>query len=390
MTLRILHLITGLGTGGAEHMLEKLAGGMDRAQFSSAVISLTGEGAVGPRLRRSGIPVHALGIRGWQDVPGALLTLRRLVDDIQPDILQTWLYHADLVGTLVHWLARSPAALAWNLRCSDMNLADYALSTRLVLRAVVAISARPAFVVTNSEAGRRHHAALGYKPRRWVDIPNGFDTSLFRPRPEASSALRAELGIPERTPVVGMVARLDPMKDHDTFVAMAGILAARHPEMRFVLVGRGCTAAAPLLAAAQRRLEGRLHLLGERQDIPMLLAGMDVGVLTSAYGEGFPNVLGEALATGLPCVATDVGDAAAILGDCGIVVPPRDAAALAAGVETLLARGDAERSAAQQRARRRAEENFSLQAAIRCYESVYSEAAPARQVAANFPRVPST
>src|SRR5690606_38448432 len=153
-------------------------------------------------------------------------------------------------------------------RCSDMNLADYAASTRLVLRADAVLSRRPAFIITNSEAGKRHHVALGYRPKRWIDIPNGFDMTVFRPQPDAAGALRRELGLPDTARLAGMLARLDPMKDHGTFIAMAEQLAGREPDLHFLLAGRGCTAANAMLAAARQRLGGRLHLLGERQDVP--------------------------------------------------------------------------------------------------------------------------
>lgn len=380
MTIRILHLITSLDTGGAERMLEKLVTGMDHGRFRNVVVSLKDEGVIGPRLRQAGIAVHALGMRGGIALPGRMLALARLIANMQPDILQTWLYHADLAGTLAHAFSGSRSLLAWNLRCSDMNLADYAASTRLVLRADAVLSRRPAFIITNSEAGKRHHVALGYRPKRWIDIPNGFDMTVFRPQPDAAGALRRELGLPDTARLAGMLARLDPMKDHGTFIAMAEQLAGRESDLHFLLAGRGCTAANAMLAAARQRLGGRLHLLGERQDVPALLAGLDVFLLTSAYGEGFPNVLGEALATGTPCVATDVGDAAAILGDCGIVTKPRDPQALAAAVMQVLARSPEQRAEMQSLARRRAEENFSLPTIVARYEAVYAEAAAARGI----------
>jgi glycosyltransferase involved in cell wall biosynthesis len=374
MTIRIVHLITGLRVGGAEHMLEKLVTGMDRAAFSNTVVSLTSEGPIGARLRAAGIPVHALGMTGLLSLPRTLYRLGGLLRQDQPQMLQTWLYHADLVGTVTRALAYRNVRLLWNLRCSDMNLSDYSLATRMVLRLLAPLSHQPAGILTNSEAGRRHHIRLGYRDDGWTTIPNGFDLTQFQCAQRGT--LRQALGVDTRTRLVGLVARLDPMKDHDNFIAMAERLAVSHPDLHFVLIGRGCTQAMPALAGARALLGHRLHLLGERADVAALLPDLDVLTLTSAYGEGFPNVLGEALACGVPSVATDVGDSARVLGDCGITVPPRDPQALADAVARILAMPDNERAAWQTRMRQRAEDNFSLPAVIARYESYYRTLAP--------------
>ncbi|HEX6958393.1 MAG TPA: glycosyltransferase [Ferrovibrio sp.] len=381
MTIRILHLITDLEVGGAERMLERLILGMDRAQFENIVVSLTDQGPIGRHLLQAGIPVHALRMRGVTSLPRAMRDLHRLLQRKQPDILQTWLYHADLVGTLVQIFADTKARLIWNLRCSDMQLGNYALSTRLTLMAVAALSRRPAAIITNSEAGRRHHAGLGYRPPRWELIPNGFDLDAFRPQPQAGGAFRAALGLPPEAKLIGMIARFDPVKDHATFLAMAERLAPQVPAAHFLLIGRGCDPATPLFAAAAQRLAGRLHLLGERGDVQQLLPGLDLCVLSSA-SEGFPNVLGEALACGVPCLATDVGDAALVLGDCGTIVPPRDPAALAKAAGEILGWSAEHRAQMQRRARHRAERHFSLPVAVERYEMLYREmssAAPAEK-----------
>lgn len=374
--LRIIHLITGLRIGGAERMLEKLVTGMAPAAADSIVVSLTGEGPIGARLRDHGITVHALDIDGALGLPAGLLRLRRILRQQRPHIIQTWLYHADLVGLLATVLFRSNARLLWNLRCSDMDLAEYRLPTRLIRRLLAWLSAQPDLIVSNSRAGQIYHEKIGYHPRRWTIIPNGFDLDLFQADAEAAPQLRRSLGLPPTARLAGMIARFDPMKDHATFLAMAERLLDDRPDLHFLLVGRGCTSATPVLAAGADRLRGHLHLLGERSDIPAILAGLDLVVLSSAYGEGFPNVLGEALATGTPCAATDVGDVAAIVGDCGLVVPPRAPDALAAAAGRLLDLPEPERAALRAKTRHRAETHFALPAIISRYETLYREIAP--------------
>jgi glycosyltransferase involved in cell wall biosynthesis len=265
------------------------------------------------------------------------------------------------------------AKLLWNLRCSDMDMQKYSVSTRWVLRGLTMLSQRPARIISNSEAGRLHHIGLGYRESGWTILPNGFDLAKFGPRDAVRQQIREQLGIGETDFLIGMIARHDPMKDHANFFAMARQLAQQRSNVHFVLVGRGCQPNRAWTAEAQAELGQRLHLLGERKDVPDLLAALDVMTLTSAYGEGFPNVLGEALASGIPCVATDVGDAARILGDAGLVVPPHDPAALVNAVERILAMPVAERDAWRQQMRRRAEQEFSLHDVTGKYEALYRE-----------------
>jgi glycosyltransferase involved in cell wall biosynthesis len=383
MTKHILHLITGLGVGGAEHMLEKLVLGMDRAEFRNTVVSVTGDGQIAARLRQAGIAVYSLGLTHPASLLRTILRLRRLILELKPDIMQTWLYHADLVGTVTHMTTPTNTRLLWNLRCSDMDLRQYSAGTRWVLRFLPMLSGNPLRIISNSEAGRLHHIGLGYRESGWTILPNGFDLAKFGPAEAARQQTRRELGVGDNDFLIGMIARYDPMKDHANFFAMARQLAAQRSDIHFVLVGRGCEPSLSWTTAAQAELGARLHLLGERKDVADLLPGLDVMVLTSAYGEGFPNVLGEALASGIPCVATDVGDAARILGDAGLVVPPRDPAALVAAVQKILAMPAADRDAWRQQMRRRAEQEFSLGDVIARYERLY------REIPTGTPGIPS-
>jgi glycosyltransferase involved in cell wall biosynthesis len=364
--MKVLHLIAGLSRGGAETMLARL---VPRFDFGNIVVSLMDEGELGPEIRAAGVPLFALGLGPRSVSLGALAPLRRIIRAQQPDLLQTWLYRADFLALLVSMLPpRVP--IVWNLRCSDMDLVPGARVMRWLLARA---SSMPAAVIANSESGRRFHEKLGYRPKCWEMIPNGFDTDRFRPDSGARAEVRRSLGLDDRTPLIGMVARVDPMKDYGNFLAAAERVAIARPDAHFLLVGRGTET-----LSVPSGLTGRLNALGSRGDIPRLLAALDVLVLSSAFGEGFPNVIGEAMACGVPCVATDVGDTAAVIGATGIVVPRRDPAALSRGVIDVLSRGKDVRA----RARQRIVDHYGLAAIAERYRTLYESLISSRQSAA--------
>lgn len=368
--IAVAHLITGLETGGAERMLAQLVARMDRGRFRSLVISMTDVGPMGAAIAQAGIPVHPLGVRRGMPDPRAVPRLRRVLREFRPDVLQTWLYHADLLGLAARHLGFAPHLL-WNVRCTE------SLGSDAVRKVLAWCSGQPDAVVVNSAAGRRFHGAIGYHPRRWVPLPNGFDTRVLRPDPDRRSRWRAEFGWDESVVAVALPARYHPMKDHATFLAAATRLAPHAPGARFVLIGTGNEPANCALAEtiAASGLGERVLLLGERGDLHALYPAFDIVTLSSAYGEGFPNVLGEAMSCGVPCAATDVGDCAEIVGDAGAVVPPRDPAALAAAWGRLAALTPPERAARGTAARARIVAQFDLAAIVARYEALYEQIA---------------
>lgn len=368
--IRIVHVISDLDTGGAEVMLAKLVGAMDRDRFSNTVISLTDRGQLGDLIESSGVAVHTLGMkRGRPDI-FALPRLIRLFKTFHPTIVQSWLYHADLLSTLALKFYGSPI-LAWNVRCSDMDLKRYPPLTRAVQRVLAWWSVTPAAVVVNSEAGKWQHEWVGYRPRRWQVIPNGFDTQEFRPDSSVRLSLRKEWQIPEDAVIVALVARVDPMKDHATFLSAAQQVAESRKNVYFLLVGKDTQTLAPVLDV--KGLTDQVRVLGYRSDIERLLPGVDVLCLSSAFGEGFPNVLGEAMACGVPCVSTDVGDARRIIGDTGLIVPVCDPVALAHAINDLIDRGPAAREHLGRAARARIEAEYSLARIVDQYCALYSD-----------------
>ncbi|MFO0697638.1 MAG: glycosyltransferase [Nitrospira sp.] len=366
--VQVVHVISDLDIGGAEVMLAKLVGGMDRTRFTNSVISLTDRGQLGERIEASGVTVYTLGMRrGWPSV-SALLRLIQLVKSLNPNIVQSWLYHADLLGTLaVKWSSRS--LLAWNLRCSDMDLTNYRPLTRWVQRALAWWSAAPTAVVVNSEAGKREHERLGYRPLRWETIPNGFDVDQFRPDMSVRVMRRKEWQVPDDAVVIALVARVDPMKDHGTFLEAARQIAQASDKAFFVLIGKDTETLADTVVSMG--LKDRVRLLGYRSDVSRVLPGADLVCLSSAFGEGFPNVLGEAMACEMPCVSTDVGDARRIIADTGLIVPPRNPCALSNALIELIDRGPVARAELGRAARRRIISEYSIRKIVERYENLY-------------------
>ena len=369
--IKIVHLITELNTGGAEQMLCKLVTHMDRKAFRPLVVSMTDRGPVGEKLASEGVPVLELGMRLGRPTPAGLLKLCRLLRKQDPNVLQTWLYHADLLGLLAGKVS-AVKRIVWGIRCSDMDLRNYSPLTALTVWCNARLSCFPDAILVNSEKGKQVHEKRGYSARRMRVIPNGFDIERFRPDETAREWLLAELGLTHRAKLIGFVGRFDPMKDHKTFFRAASALAAKEDSVHFILAGDGMVVSnAQVSVLVKPKLLDKVHLLGRREDIPRLLAAMDIATSASAYGEGFSNAVGEAMACGVPCAVTDVGDAGWIVGDTGIVVPPGSPELLADAWNRLLDMDLEQRKRLGERARARVAENFEINKVVRCFEDFY-------------------
>lgn len=372
--MKILHVITGLNDGGAEAVLFRLVT-HDPAN-SHCVVSLTGEGKYGPLLGAQGVQVVALGMpRGRLTVRG-LVQLWQSVRAVRPDVVQTWMYHADLVGGVVAWLVGVP--VVWGIRNTTLEPGRSSRVTMAVARVCARLSRRvPRQIVACAQAAVRVHAALGYDAARMVVVPNGYDLERFSPDAAARARLRAAWRVGPEVPLIGMVARFDPQKDHGNLIAALAELHRRGVTFGAVLAGTGMVPDNAVLAGwlQQAGLAERVLLLGPQRDVPALMSALDVHVLSS-YGEAFPNVLAEAMACGTPCVTTDVGDAAAIVGETGWVVPPRDASALATAIGCAIG-GMADRAtwqARQQACRARIAQHYGIDAMVRRYRAVWAAA----------------
>jgi glycosyltransferase involved in cell wall biosynthesis len=371
--MRLLHVITGLTTGGAETTLQRLLASHRGAAGDTRVVALGREGVPARRIRELGIEVEALGLAGGRSAPAGIVRLTRLARGFAPDLVQGWMYHGNLAASLAARLAPGSAPVIWNVRQSLDDDGSAKRSTARVIRAGARWPFRPARIVYNSRLGAEQHARLGYPADVEVVIPNGLDPEEFRPDPGAGPDLRRELGVEGTTPLVGLVGRFHPVKDHAGFLAAASALAEARPDVRFVLVGPGIDRENGSLreSLARRRLGGRVHLLGERDDVPRITAGLDVATCCS-LAEAFPNVVLEAMACAVPCVTTDVGDAREVLGDGGLVVPRREPGSLASAWARLLA-APAKRRAMGEAGRRRVLERFTLAQTASRYERLYGE-----------------
>lgn len=352
-------------------MLYKLLSQMDRSRFRNSVISMVGNGPLARKIKELEIPVYTLEMKFGVPNPRGLFRLIRLLRKQRPIVLQTWLYHADFLGLLAAKLVRLPQ-IVWNVRCSDMDMQHYSKVSALVIRMLAALSSIPEAVVVNSESGCEFHERLGYRPRRWVLIHNGFDLDRFCPDAAARIKFRQELGLPNDAILIGLVARFDPMKDHATFLEAAHLLLEKDPRVHFVLVGSKITLENRELTAMinSGQYGKHFHLMGERDDVSYIMAALDMAT-SSSYSEGFPNTIGEAMACGVPCVVTDAGDSALLVGNTGMVVPIKNPQALAEGWEQMIKLDGSGRSELGVAARCRIEEQFSLPTNVTRYEEFY-------------------
>ncbi len=353
---RVLHVITSLDRGGTEGFLAGLAPKLRARGVEQEIAVMVDGGDHATTLRDAGFVVHELGMsRGVPD-PRGLLRLGRCMRGFEPDVVQGWLYHANLVAALVKSVAAPSAKLIWNIRSVEMDPADYGWSLRLVVKLGAWLSRRPAAVVFNSDAGRQAHQNLGFAPDRLTVIQNGIDTQKFRPMPDARAAMRASLGLNDATVVAAVIARNDPAKD------LPGTIAALDHAggVTGVFVGTGTDT-----------LDAGQHVtLGMRRDVPEILSACDMVVLGSK-SEGFPNAVAEGMAAGLPAVATDVGDVPLIVGDCGRVVPAEDPMALSAAIAAIAQMSPGERAALGARARAHIEQSFSMDVCVDRFAALY-------------------
>jgi glycosyltransferase involved in cell wall biosynthesis len=375
--LKVVHVITGLNQGGAETMLQRLLSKTDRDRFDPSVVSLMNGGTLAPVIKKMDIPVYYVDMKRGRPSLQALWKLVHIVRETNTDLIQGWMYHGNLAGQAAAMLSRHRIPVLWSIHHAVPCIANESRNTAAVIRLCGWMSRLPARIVFVSHAGRSWHEALGYCSRKGCVISNGFDISEFVPSPAARLSVRTEVGLPNGSLLIGLFGRYHPMKDHANFLRAAAMMVERGSSVHFLLAGAEIDPSNPILRGLVEELGllGRVHLLGERRDMPRLMAALDIAALSS-YSEAFPLVVGEAMSCGVPCVVTDVGDTAALVDGTGIVVPPRDPHALANAWQRLLAMGPGGRGELGLSARRRIEEHYSLVAVVRQYEHLYSSVSP--------------
>jgi glycosyltransferase involved in cell wall biosynthesis len=366
---KVLHVISGLKVGGAEMMLHRLIVSARGGTYEHVVVSLDPVGEMRTRFEEAGIE---LVVFDFKHSPIAhFFRLVSLIRRVKPDIVQSWLYHADLLGGLAARMAGNRHVI-WGIRTTDIRVGGSS-TTAIVLWLCARFSRWiPQIIVSAAEASRQSHITAGYDAKKMVVVSNGYDFLWLKASADERESLREQCGIKQNDVVVGSLGRFHADKDQENFVRSAAVLAQQYPQLRFLMVGRDLAWDNTQLVdwIVSTGFKDRFVLLGERTDVPQCLVAMDIFCLHSRT-EGFPNVLAEAMAMGLPCVTTDVGDAAMLLADAGVVVPKGNAVALALGVGKLLALEQGALHKLGMQAKGRVEAEFSMKRAREQFEDIY-------------------
>jgi glycosyltransferase involved in cell wall biosynthesis len=369
------HITTSLDMGGAQTMLAKLVEicTLNPAAAQPWVVTLRPPGVLSDRLAATGCDIYSLDVRRSVPSPSALIRLAKVTGRRRPDLLQGWMYHGNLAASVAGMLADRPIPVIWNVRHSLADLSSEKASTRALLRVSARLSRRTAAIIYNSRTAAREHEAIGFAPERAVHIPNGFNCSAFSPDRGRRAYLERLFGIDPGALVVAMVARYHPMKDHLNLINAVARARGEGHDLHLLLVGTDLEAPDnPAAAAARIALPAdRLTISGERLDVADWLPGVDMVALSSAWGEGFPNILGEAMACGIPCVTTDVGDSAWVIGDAGMAIPPANVEALATAIADLAAMPAEVRIAVGARGRARVTEHFEIDKIVKSYRDLW-------------------
>jgi glycosyltransferase involved in cell wall biosynthesis len=372
--MKILHIITSLDTGGAQMVLFQLAQQLNLRGDQQRVISLKSGRELADKFIKLGIPVIELDASPIK-ILSAIRKCNQLLKTFQPDVIQSWLYHADFFTALLNNRLKTP--IVWGIHHTYESQAANRLkvSTRIIVKVNSMLSKRvPKKIICCSRSALASHERIGYDRSKLITIANGVDPQLFKPASETRSRFRNELGLLPDTLLLGYIARLHPQKDHGTFFKAASLLLKQIPDVHFVLAGNGITSENPGRSRifANQNDFSHFHLLGRREDIASVTAALDVATLTSSGDEAFPLTILEAMASGVPCVSTDVGDAREMIGSDGNIVPVSSPAGLCQAWVSLLRKSPQERTALGKQARERVLKNYTNEMMTLHYIDVYN------------------
>lgn len=331
--IKVMHIITSLHVGGAQTMLLKLLANINKEQYQCEIVSLIGNGDLTKKIEDMGIKVHSLGMkRGGINIISSFFKLISILKKMRPDVVQTWMYHSDLIGGISAKVAGIGSKVVWGIHHSNLS-PDVNKKMTLFIVKMCSFFSRwiPEKIVCCSEATKRVHYEYGYDFNKLVVIPNGFDLEDFKPNSNYRKKIREQLGINENQILLGKIARFHPQKDHENLIKAFSILLSQNNDVYLLLCGDGMEWSNRTLVEwiDQHKIpHDRIFLLGRRMDIPKITTALDLAV-SSSCGEGFPSVVGEAMACEVPAVVTDVGDSRIIVGDTGLVVKPKDPKSLA-------------------------------------------------------------
>ncbi|MBW1649315.1 MAG: glycosyltransferase [Deltaproteobacteria bacterium] len=372
--LKISHIITGLSTGGAEIMLLKLVSGMDKKLFFNSIISLTKPGEIEKKFINIEIPTASLNLSSDFPNPLAFLKLISLLHQEKPDIIQGWMYHANIASTIGSYISGLFVPVFWNIRnCLDETNKDKTLPKKIIKLSAY-LSSAPVAIIYNSRISKTQHQKISFNNKKAEYIPNGFNCLQFKPNPALRLEYRNKFGIHDKTICIGLIARYHPVKDHENFLKAAGLLTQNLSDIRFVLIGKGADWKNSVIVKLinELNLKKKSLLLGKQNNIHKLINILDIAV-SSSYIEGFPNAIGEAMASGIPCVVTNVGDSAYLVKNTGLITPPRDHYRLYSALKLLISIGKEKRINLGKKARKRIEDNFSLEHIVDQYQKLYQK-----------------
>ena len=356
-------------------MLRRLLSAIPNKEYQSFVVSLTDSGPIGKSIEMLDVPIFTLEMSSKRVNLNAFRSLRTIVTDTAPDLIQGWMYHGNLMALIASFFSKGETPVIWNIRHSIGDLGREKFLTRQVIRLGARLSKRPKKIIYNATVSALQHEALGYECGGRVIIPNGVDLTRFSPNEGTRAKVRQRLGYESNSIVIGLLARSHPMKAHKSFIRAAGAISREFHNTQFLMAGRGIDAENKELMRRikSEKIEDRVRLLGEQSEVPEILAALDIVTLTSEWGEGFPNIIAEAMACERPCVVTDVGDSGFLVGNTGLLVPPNDIDAFVRALRTLISEDRVKRNLRGKNARSRISQNFSLGQVAMRYQNLYGE-----------------
>jgi len=368
----VAEVITDLHSHGAERMLYNLLSMIDRSKFTPLVFTLV-DGILSEKIVALGIPIYSMNLRRGQIPSFRLLRdFSRKINQFGPDIIHGWMYHGNMVALLLRFFNTKKIPLIWAIHNSIYSLKDEKLLTRLVIIIGAFLSRYASSIQYVSKRSAVQHEQLNYRKNKTIIIPNGFNTDLFVPSNDARESLRIELGLMQNPVLIGLIGRYDQKKDHENFLLAASILLKEFNNVHFIMVGKDISWENKILTGKiqELKIQNNIHLLGQRNDIQKLSAALDIGCLSS-YSEAFPMTIGEIMSCGVPCISTDVGDSSRIIGNSGLVVPPRDAISLMKAMKKFIDIDEKGRAKLGESARKRIIKKFSLKNIVNKYEMIY-------------------
>ncbi len=355
---KVLHIISGLGIGGAERQLIELL----KQNPTHAVCSLTSDGFFSNEIKNKNIRLWELGLGSIYQYPATLLKVKKIIGNYEPDVIHAWMYHSCLTVGIVALFLKNKIPILWGIRCSNMNTKNYSFQLKTTIRACKLLSKRSQHIVYNSDSGMTFHNNIGYDNNSKSVIFNGIDTKRFSPNKKTRKSLRNKYNFKDRDIVLINVARVDPMKDHETLLNAFKKVYNKDSRIKLILVGKDTD---------KLDLPKGVISIGIYYDIEKIYNIGDAIVSSSKFGEGFSNVLGEAMSSCLFPISTNVGDAKNIIGNTGIIISPNNISQLEESILILIGFSKKDLSFKQIAARKRISENFNLDRMTKAYSNLY-------------------